>query len=67
MLVRNSDSMLHGIKMYNSNNGMSFTTYGMIERDEYRYNPEYQIVTFELKNGERIIGIRSHDTDGGLA
>jgi hypothetical protein len=59
--------MLHGIKMFNMNNGVNFTTEGMIERDDFRNNPDYQVVSFELKNGERIIGIRSHDTGAGFA
>ena len=67
MLIRKSDSYLWGMRVYNKSGKVVFTTGNNIELDHYRNNPGYQLVTFELAAGERIIGIRSHDYGNGWA
>jgi len=65
MLVRKSDSLLYGIRVYNKSGGVIFTTGNLIEN--YRNDPGCELVAFELAAGERIIGIRSHDDGWGCA
>ena len=67
MLIQKDNSLLAGMRVYNKSGKVVFTTGYYIERDHYRNHPDLQLVTFELAAGERIIGIRSHDTGSGEA
>ena len=67
MLIDKMYSRLNGIRVYNKSGKVVFTTGNYIESDYYRNDPNYELVTFELAAGERIIGIRSHDTGSGRA
>ena len=67
MLIHKSDSVLAGMRVYNKSGGVVFTTGNYIERDDCRNHTDYELVTFELAAGERIIGIRSHDDGEGRA
>ena len=67
MLIRKDDSWLWGMRVYNKSGGVVFTTGRNIENNSYRNHTNYELVTFELAAGERIIGIRSHDCGNGYA
>ena len=67
MLLCKDDSGLGGIRVYNKSGGVVFTTGSNIEKDYWRNDPRFELVTFELAAGERIIGIRSHDYGNGWA
>ena len=67
MLIDKTYSRLYGIRVYNKSGGVIFTTGNCIEREDYRNDPSWELVAFELAAGERIIGIRSHDCGNGWA
>ena len=67
MLIDKNGSGLWGIRVYNKSGGVVFTTGYYIEKDSERNDPNSELVTFELAAGERIIGIRSHDSGRGYA
>ena len=61
MLILKEDSWLCGLRMYNKNGIVIFSTGNLIEKEDYRTGSIYKLVSFELKPGERIIGIRAND------
>ena len=67
MLIRKDNSVLLGMRVYNKSGKVVFTTGRCIENPGFRNSTNYELVTFELAAGERIIGIRSHDCGNGEA
>ena len=68
MLIHKNSSWLLGMRVYNKSGKVVFTTGNYIEDPDWRNNTTiYELVTFELAAGERIIGIRSHDYGNGRA
>lgn len=65
MLIYCIDSRLSSLRMYNKNGLVIFTTGGWIEHTFYRKDPNRELVSFVLSEGERIIQIRSHDFGSG--
>ena len=57
--------MLYGITIYNFNGDVIFTTSTNSEYDNYKNRTNFKEVNFELKTGERIIGIRQHSDESG--
>ena len=58
---------MYGMRVYNKSGKVVFTTGKWIESDYLRNHTNYELVTFDLAAGERIIGIRSHDDQSGWA
>lgn len=68
MLIQKKDSALFGIRMYDADDKVIFTTGKWIEDKSYRSNKVWgELVEFKLKKDERIIQIRSHDSGYGNA
>ena len=67
MLIGKIDSLLVGFRMYNKSGIVIFTTGYFIEDNDYRNLLNYQVTSIYFEQGERIIGIRSHDDGGGFS
>ena len=67
MLIQNNNSLLCGMRAFNKSGEVTFSTGSSIDDEYFRDNPNWEPVTFELAVGERIIGIRSHDSGDGYA
>ena len=65
MLTRKDNSVLIGMRLYNENDKVIFTTGGNIE--SFENNESFLLSSFELQPDELIIGIRSHDDGKGFA
>ena len=46
---------------------MILSSGGWIEKRSIRNDPNYMLPTFELADGERIIGVRSYDIGWGFS
>ena len=67
MLVGKDNPMLLGIRMYSSAGTVIFTTGNYIEKNEHRNDNWGILQSFELYDGERIIGVKSHNYDLGFS
>ena len=69
MLVNDYESLLMGLRMYDANKNLIFSTGGWIDDfdDEKKYlgYGNEQIISIILEPNERIIGFISHDNGSG--
>ena len=61
-----NDSILYGIRIYNYRGDVIFTTGKYIEYHYVRYASNWQFITFELEEGEKIIGVQSYGSAQNL-
>ena len=67
ILVDRCQSLPYGIRMYNKEGKVIFTTGRLIEDPEIRNSTNWKLIAYELNAGERIIGVRSHDCGDGFS